>query len=81
MLVGPKLNFVNFKQLWWTLFIKRWSSSHHMYAGKRYNGYSHHCFGSHSLKSAELELVILTAQMAVKIAIEKYSMKKILKVY
>ena len=36
--IGPKHNLVNFKSLQWCLFIKSWSSSHQMYAGKRCKG-------------------------------------------
>ena len=38
VLIGPKHNLVYFKSSWWCLFIQSWSSSHHMYAGKRCNG-------------------------------------------
>ena len=32
--MGPLNNLVHFKSLWCFLFIKNWSSSHHMYTGK-----------------------------------------------
>ena len=36
--MGPKHNLVHFKYLFWCLYIKSWSNSHHLYAGKRCNG-------------------------------------------
>ena len=36
--MGLKHNLVNFKHFWWGLFIKSWTSSHHLHDGKRYNG-------------------------------------------
>ena len=35
VLMGPKHNFVQFKLLRCCLYIKSWSNSHHMHAGKR----------------------------------------------
>ena len=35
--MGPKHNLVDFKSLWWCLFIRSWSSFHPLYTGKRCN--------------------------------------------